>query len=70
MTQADEEAKGSGAFTMEEKDEKPVEAPKKEKKTASNISFGGGKPRFGRGARTVISDKNDGDLADLLDEEP
>ena len=67
VTQADDESKNTPAFTMEE--EKKPEAPKKEKKTASNITFGG-KPRFGRGRGAVINDKNDGDLADLLDEEP
>lgn len=70
VTQADDESNNTPAFTMEE-EKKQEEQPKKEKKTASNITFGGGKPRFGRGgARAVINDKNDGELADLLDEEP
>ena len=69
MTQADDESKNTPAFTMEE-EKKPQEEKKKEKKTASNITFGGGKPRFGRGRGAVINDKNDGELADLLDEEP
>ena len=68
MTQADDESKNTPAFTMEE--EKKPDPPKKEKKTASNITFGGGKPRFGRGRGAVINDKNDGKLEDLLDEEP
>lgn len=68
VTQADDESKDTPAFTMEE-EKRPEDAPKpKEKKTASNISFGGGKPRFGRGPRAVINDKNDGELADLLEE--
>lgn len=70
MTQADDESKDTPAFTMEE--EKQPDLPKKEKKTASNITFGGGKPRFGRRTMggAVINDKDDGNLADLLDEEP
>jgi len=71
VTQADDESKNTPAFSMEE-EKKPEEAPKqREKKTATNITFGGGKPRFGRGGpRAVISDNNDGELADLLEEEP
>lgn len=71
VTQADDESKNTNAFTMEE-EKKPEDAPKKEKKeraNASNITFGGGKPRFGRGARAVIAN-DDGELADLLDQEP
>ena len=55
--------------TQEER--KPDEPVKKEKKTASNITFGGGRPRFGNRAlgRAAVMHNDDGDLADLLDEQ-
>ena len=70
VTQAEEESKNAPAFSMEA-DEAPKEV-KKKKNTASDITFGGGRPRFMKGNRAVAvaMDKADGELDDLLNEGP
>lgn len=66
----EEKSKAPTDFADLDKEANPkTDKAKKEKKTATGISFGSGRPTFGNRAKVSTITKDDGGLEDLLDDE-